>query len=416
MINTGGPLKRNIASIRNTVVHETVHWFFHRNYFELSQLLDNSLTHAVCYKGGYAENNDIARMERQTRALTPRILMPKKQFLNKFKELSKEIDELSKTIPLNRIEKWHKMIVCLSRFFGVSYQSTKYRLKELGKTRADGVFNYIDGNYIQEFTFKSNYLKEHQTFVIERCSALRLLKTDKRIRQAFEEGKLAYVNNMFVLNDGKYIDYKKNILTEYAQNNAHECCLVFDITSELDKVDKQNKKRCFMFSGSEAFKIEAKLSRDSLTYILQNYKQESNDFKKMCNSGEISKSFYKELNKYFKKSGYTQTLFAEESDINVKYIREILNGTRTPTLIQVVRMGIVLNLSYPVIKDMLLSLGLDLTSTTDDNMGLIFCLSFYKGTLTMEQIYEELRKTGYGNVLQLTKRYIKNHNLIEISE
>ena len=100
-------------------------------------------------------------MERQARALAPRILMPKKQFLIKFNEISEELD---KATNLSLIKKWHKIIVKLSKFFGVSYQSVKYRLRDLNKHRADGVFNFIDGKYIKEFTFKENYLKEYQTF------------------------------------------------------------------------------------------------------------------------------------------------------------------------------------------------------------------------------------------------------------
>lgn len=41
LINFKKAIQRGNGSVNNTLIHEAVHWFFHRNYFELRQHLDN---------------------------------------------------------------------------------------------------------------------------------------------------------------------------------------------------------------------------------------------------------------------------------------------------------------------------------------------------------------------------------------
>ncbi len=44
LINFDRLSNRGEGAIRNTIVHEAVHWFFHSNYFKLQLLLDEKLT------------------------------------------------------------------------------------------------------------------------------------------------------------------------------------------------------------------------------------------------------------------------------------------------------------------------------------------------------------------------------------
>lgn len=41
-------LKRNAGAFRNTVIHELVHWYFHRNCFEFMKCLDKTKTYVFC--------------------------------------------------------------------------------------------------------------------------------------------------------------------------------------------------------------------------------------------------------------------------------------------------------------------------------------------------------------------------------
>ena len=192
LINPSKHEERGNGALRNTIVHEAVHWFFHSNYFEHRLLLDNKLTCAVCYKSDrYEDDDDIKWMESQARSLAPKILMPKKMFLKKYKEtyahcrktaralknifgLQRKIDTLSDTIEI------------LARFFEVSKLSVKYRLIELGITEADGVLNWNEESrrYFPTFQFNTSRLKHHQTFFVSQSSYFSLIQNDNEIEQA----------------------------------------------------------------------------------------------------------------------------------------------------------------------------------------------------------------------------------------
>lgn len=169
--------ERGKNPFRNTVIHELVHWFFHSNFFELRQLLDNKLTCAVCFKKESSEEDDeIKWMESQARSITPKILMPKKMFLKQYKiELKKE-REIAKFLKTNFGKKSDygdiegAIISSLSEFFGVSKQSVKYRLLELGYYQYDGILNYNkdEGKYYKAFKFENGSLTDHQTYFLEK--------------------------------------------------------------------------------------------------------------------------------------------------------------------------------------------------------------------------------------------------------
>lgn len=410
LINYDTGKKRKLGFLRNTIVHEAVHWFFHRNYFELRQLLDNSLTCAVCYRGELDyENEEIAWMERQARALSPKILMPKKQTIVKYKELTKEIDEEAKECGWSRIEKWEQMIKRISSFFGVSIQLAKYRLKELGYTRADGVYNYIDGHYIDGFSFKSGYLCDHQTFVINNKSFVNLLKTNREVYNAFNNFQLLFINNMIVVNHPKYVDNKNHCLTQYALEHAHECCLLFNVCSELDMPNNCNEKHYFLYSSANNRSTQASVDSEQLAVMIGKVSTDSIHYE--MHKSKLPASFNETLEYHFKKSKFTQEEFADESDINVKYIRSFLKGEKRPSEIQVIKMSIALRLSFPYLNDLIKKNDQMIISFGSTNSALLATLIPYS-RLGMEDIYKALKSANMEDLLQLSDNYLENHNLI----
>ena len=123
---------RGELPFRNTMIHEMVHWYYHSNFFELRQLLNNELTCAVCFRKEEDYGDDEIRwMESQARTITPKILMPEKMFLKKFHEYFDEEANIAKSLAEN-FNKEHKntdrlisIIKSLSIFFKVSKQSVK---------------------------------------------------------------------------------------------------------------------------------------------------------------------------------------------------------------------------------------------------------------------------------------------------
>lgn len=88
---------RTLGSLKNTTIHECVHWVFHRPVFVLEKINDNSLAQLDCavFGGVRGRNWSVAtQIEWQANALAPRIQMPAKTFKRKADEL---IDRLMET-------------------------------------------------------------------------------------------------------------------------------------------------------------------------------------------------------------------------------------------------------------------------------------------------------------------------------
>ena len=402
--------ERGITVARNTFVHEAVHWFFHRNYFELQQLLDSEQTKAVCYRGAsYCSNNEIEWMERQARALTPRILMPKKTFLIKYKEIKEEVD--ADDDYEGKIEKISEVIVRLAKFFGVSKESVKYRLMDLGIRTASGVFNYVDGDYLKPFTFKSNFLKDHQTFILSYQSYSRLMENNQGIRDAVLSNRLIYVNGMLVANNPKYVKItgKKCSLTDYALSNAHECALVFNIYHDFDDTLKSKDKCFFLFSSSHHSNLNASVDEDQLCAVLGSV--DDNSLHYQSHRSKMPIDFAGTLKYHMDKCHFTQASLSYDADVNEKYISNFLNDKRKPSPIEVIKLSLAMRLSYPYLTDMLYKADLGpLGSSGADNSALLTCL-LIKGRCNLEEAYKMLKSIGREYLLQLSKKYIEERNL-----
>jgi len=129
--------KRNIGCLNNTIAHETVHWWKHRDYHLFQAVLDKRA--AKVYKCPTIELDESAQdgwtdemwMEWQAINIAPRILMPVQTFGDMFKEYLNE----SKRNPLvvrRAVPQMKWVIGRLAEFYVVSKQSAEKRLSELG--------------------------------------------------------------------------------------------------------------------------------------------------------------------------------------------------------------------------------------------------------------------------------------------
>ena len=60
----------------------------------------------------------------------------------------------------------------LADFFGVSKQSARLRMKELGYEEAQGVLNYANGRYVENHSYAPGALGKDQTFTIDFIQAI----------------------------------------------------------------------------------------------------------------------------------------------------------------------------------------------------------------------------------------------------
>ena len=142
--------KRNLGCLNNTVAHEGVHWFLHRDYYHF---LNQYVANAVACHCPADENRkpqytwtDEDRMEWQANNIAPRILMPIQTVKTVYDMYGKEYDYSAnrrdialvdyepaddyKKRGINPRRIWVRDKV--AEFFRVSKQSAAIRLEELG--------------------------------------------------------------------------------------------------------------------------------------------------------------------------------------------------------------------------------------------------------------------------------------------
>ena len=240
----------NLGKVNNTIVHECVHWHFHRKAFELDRLCNKDTSMIGCKViGGVSYVNgssDVGKMENQANELTPRIQMPLGPF--KVAASRRQHEIMNATGKKDIVEIMEPLIIQLAEDYGVSKLAAKIRLIEAGYKEAIGTFNFIDGHYVRPYSFRTGSLKENQTFTIsgEDAAIQRLMNPE--LKSLTENGDYLFVENHYVYNTNLYVRYGTNgelELTDYARRHMDECCLIFDMEI-ITKVDKQYYTECYL--------------------------------------------------------------------------------------------------------------------------------------------------------------------------
>ena len=196
----------------NTIIHECVHWLFHRPAFLLAKAWKQDESAIACRRttsqAAHREWSSIDRMEWQANSLAPRVLMQAWATRYIADNLILRYSGLS---PLLGME---KTIDDLSHHFNVSRQLAKIRMEELGYEHAKTAFSYYD----------------RKTYTIPFENAAREIARNKAFRNALATGAYEYADQCFVLRDRRYL-WRDNDgilhLTPYAKRHPDLCCLSF---------------------------------------------------------------------------------------------------------------------------------------------------------------------------------------------
>ena len=97
------------------------------------------------------------------------------------------------------------MISELADFYGLSKQAVKMRIREMGFAKVDGAFTYVNGQYVNPFSFDSSALTDNQSFTISSADLFKAYCLNKDFRKAIDTGKFVYVEGHVCLDDEKYI-------------------------------------------------------------------------------------------------------------------------------------------------------------------------------------------------------------------
>lgn len=412
LIHWDKTFQRPASAYRNTIIHEAVHWFFHRNYFELRHLLDYEQNCMVCYKAdGIIAEKEINWMEWQARTLGPKILMPKKMALRKFAEISKEAEEKAKEKNFTDIQKWTYIFEQFRDFFGVSNVSTRIRLLELGKTRMDGIKNYIDDRYVQPYLFKEGTLKARQTFCISKGQLNTIVQSSFFIKNALMKEQVIYTNSMLVLNNPKYYDVEKGTMTTYALNNAHECCLIFDIQPKSLDSRCAYSKQYYLYNKESVNKCDITLNQAHANQIFKLASEGNKHFEE--HQSLLPKSFGETLKYHYLKAKENNLFksyedFEDASDVPERTIRQYIKGPYIPSREVVIKLCLGLRLSSRYFMDMLEKAEHPISCTYGEN-SIIFTIIFGYERQGLDETYKGLESVGKGYLLNLSSKWIRNH-------
>ncbi|WP_100065018.1 helix-turn-helix domain-containing protein [Miniphocaeibacter massiliensis] len=387
---------RNIGSVNNTIIHECVHWRFHKKGFELERLYNSDLNMISCKVTGEVGDKDqesLKWMEWQANSLAPRIQMPITTFKIKCSEYIRKNLTISNSD--NLIDVIEDVISDLSEFFGVSKQSAKIRMIDTGFEEAKGAFIYLNGRYIEPH-YDSNYkLKENETYSLDTIDlAIEYIKNPS-LKELIDSGVYAYIDAHVILDDPKYV--QKNFfgqyeLTNYAKSNMNECCLVFEIevlhtSSKLGRFYTE----CYLcrvidqeFSFQVNFNSKEGENENS-QQALANYVSQTTKLLR-----NMPSAFGPALEFLIKESNMTLEKIAEKSYCDEKTIRRYKKEEANPSIRTLIAICIALELPPTVSKRLIDISPCKIPETMDEGQTLSLILNICKTVDEANKLLESL--------------------------
>lgn len=323
---------RNLGALNNTIVHECVHWEYHRKAFELERLFDSKLTQIECQVVGGIRGHKWSKSETiewQANSLAPRIQMPAGMFRRKAEQVIRQYKQRTGTSSL--IDIIEPVIDELAQFFCVSRAAAKIRMVHLGYEEAAGAFIWVDGHYVKAHTWKKGFLKSNQTFTIDEDTMISLAIQSYDLRDTEECKQFIYVDSHLVLRDSMYVQVDDDgllSLTDYALQHMDECCIVFELFIKGDHY-RSYSTECFLNRSKDAqIAYECKYSgglehakKDRQIKVMSQFiADEMNMYNSLTNDYKACMETVREWR------NMTYTDIAKEIHVNEKTIRRIFHG------------------------------------------------------------------------------------------
>lgn len=341
----------NVGARRNftedSIVHECCHIFWHqpfqklqlihREYMEIAA--SDSDLETILHED--SENTDLSHVERQARAMTPRIRMPAVQTAI----LAQHYHQENNRAYYNSGRAAEKTVSQVAAFYGTSKESTKNRLKELGDREVDGILVYCNGHYLPRHSW-STALSHGQSYSIERAGLNELIQREPVLKALMSYEVFVYVDGFVCINDTQYVTTGKwgRKLTPCALKDVSRCCLLFSIHKEredneytygvLNSIDKRGMEHvAFDISSAASILDEAKVIKG----IRRNLPDE----------------FLETLEGYIRAHDISKNQLAEVTTIDVDRLSNIRrNKVKNISLDEVIVLGVGLGLQPEEIDDL----------------------------------------------------------------
>jgi len=213
--NIGG--LNQVGIYNNTIIHECIHWWLHKNYIELKMLFNSKVDKIECPADkeiDCIEDTSLKTIEIQARALAPLILMPRDVSIIKFNELLFKYN----TIANNSKVVYEQAIREFASYFGVTIASAKNRLEKLGYNES------LSKN--DNLRIKSRKNIKFLTYW-DYCK----VSENEKLNYLLENNLVIYVDNYIVPSLPELLNRKNNEihLSEYAKKHIFEYAMLFNV-------------------------------------------------------------------------------------------------------------------------------------------------------------------------------------------
>lgn len=337
--------KRNFTE--DSIIHECCHIFWHQPFQKLQMIHREYMEQAVpdldletILHEDY-ENADLNHVERQARAMTPRVRMPAMQTA----VLAQQYHQENNRIYYNSGRASEKTVSQIVAFFGTSKESTKNRLKELGNSAVNGILVYCNGHYLPRHSW-STALNHGETYSIERVALDELIQRESVLEALMSYEVFIYVDGFVCINDSRYVTIGKwgRNLTSCALKDVSRCCLMFSVHKEredneytygvLNNIDKRGMEHAeFDVKSVASILDEAKVIKG----IRRNLPDE----------------FLETLEEYIHTMGISKNQLAEVTTMDEDRISNIRrNRVKNISLDEVIVLGVGLGLQPEEIDDL----------------------------------------------------------------
>ena len=184
--------ERSVGTKRTTLAHECFHWHRHQPYHVLMKMIgaNDNLGKAIqCQIAANTTDSDkwkaVDWMEWQAKGVAPRILMPAKTTRLKADQLLAEYGEADEA----SVAAYENVIDELAELFDVSRQAAKVRLIDLGYSKAEGAYPFVDGQYVRGYSFDAGTLDNSVTGIWTLTeTGLSVDMTDELASEIFKSG------------------------------------------------------------------------------------------------------------------------------------------------------------------------------------------------------------------------------------
>ena len=396
---------RGVGTKNTTIIHECVHWFYHRKAFELVRLFNEAASRIECHITGELKavlsDKESVFIEWQANSLPTYIMAPEKVLKSKVLELFNNYEHERETA--DYIDFIEEIIRDVAGFFGLSKQAAKIRMVQCGFEIARGAFEYVDGHYVRPYQGKKGELKEDETYTASVRDILIAGMLNPELVEKINDRTLVFADCHLVANNPKYLTedvWGRTVLSQYALNHADECMIKFhaEISSSLK---------------ASGFLLECILCRDQntgvslrLEYVgeanknpianFNAYQRLENDIKAGI-ACVVHGSQGESLEQLMEWAGnVTPDRLAEMIGVEPKTVKRWLRDETHMNKRTITAVCVALKLPYPVGLEFLTGLEQTITTRIEENRLFDFFLRTAEfGTLTVYDCNQLLEEYGY---------------------